>query len=89
MNIIGFAGRGGNVTNGYPPYSNDLNPVENVIHELKKGIWKLHPKSMNQLYHAINKSWNQLKPEQYIKSIMSMNRRLSARLEANGEKINY
>ncbi len=41
INYIPFAGRGSNVTNGYPPRSNDFNSVENVISIFKeKGFLK-------------------------------------------------
>ncbi len=56
VSVIGFAGKGGNIANSYPPSSNDLNPIENAIPEFRKGIWKLASKTMDQLYHAMGRA---------------------------------
>ncbi len=87
--MIGFAGRGSNTLNSYPPKSNDLNPVENLIHIFKKRVWHYAPKTMDQLHKAIFKAWEDIEINDYAGMIRSMNKRLGRVIELAGEKTKY
>jgi transposase len=60
INSIKFAERGENAKGGYPPYSNDFNPVETVIAELKDRVWAKNPVTLEDLYHKVLLSWDEL-----------------------------
>ncbi len=89
INYIPFSARGSHVLNGYPPRRNDFNPVENVIPELKRRIWKKNPKTMNQLWNAIRTVWKNFEVEFWSPHILSMDDRLNQCIERNGDKTKY
>ncbi|GBO07195.1 hypothetical protein AVEN_45419-1 [Araneus ventricosus] len=43
-----------------PAYSQDLNPIENLWHELKKRTWKHDISSKEQLKAVLREEWNKI-----------------------------
>lgn len=39
-----------------PRYSPDLNPVEFVWSKVKKHIWKIEPRTGDEIWHAVNEA---------------------------------
>lgn len=82
----------------WPPYSPDLNPIENVWKLLKEGIHKLHPdlgtlpKNQDSLFRLINAAievWEELPEEVLQRLVMSMRRRMQAVIDADGWYTRY
>ena len=70
----------------HPPNSPDLNPVEPVLHELKK-LFRAQPhlpSSIPQLISDIHDAWDQLPQEDIDKHIRTMPKRVQAVLKAKG-----
>lgn len=77
----------------WPPYSPDLNPIENLWKLLKEGIAKAYPEltimpknnlTLQRLREAAADVWENLKEEVLHSLIESMPRRLEAVIEARG-----
>lgn len=75
----------------HPPYSPDLNPIENLWGILKKEIWKISGahKSLSNLIKAAQKAWDAIPQEVVQNLIDSMPTRRDAILEANGGHTKY
>jgi hypothetical protein len=41
----------------FPPWSSDLNPIENLWSDLKRRVYAHHPKTMEELEHWVAKEW--------------------------------
>ena len=54
--------KGDLVVTDFPPQSRDLNHIENLWDHLKREKVKHDPTSKDNLYHALNQCWNNLKP---------------------------
>jgi len=68
-----------------------MNPIEHVWNHVNNRIRsrKVQPQNINQLKLVIEEEWY-LTPVEYIRSLFdSMNRRVSALLEANGGYTKY
>ena len=52
-----------------PPYSPDLNPIENVWSILKNNVEKSEPKNLRELKKSINTSWEELDQQTINKCI--------------------
>ena len=83
----------------WPPYSPDLNPIENVWYALKALALKRHPEVMTnrsqseeaitELEEALKETWEHL-PESLFESLIeSMPRRIQACLDAQGWHTKY
>jgi hypothetical protein len=83
----------------WPPYSPDLNPIEQHWAKLKECIYMLHPdlelfdgtKSQlkEQFYKAIEDAWESLEKDYFDFLIRSMKSRVNAVLEAKGWYTRY
>jgi DDE superfamily endonuclease len=73
----------------WPSMSPDQNPIENVWHVLKLNVSKKKNRSVSELIKNITKEWNHLSPEFAIRLVGSMERRVAALVESNGNYIMY
>ena len=82
----------------WPPYSPDLNPIENAWKMLKESIAKQHPElsdmksnkhSKTALIQAALEAWAVYRQEALDYLIFSMPRRLQAVIDANGWHTKY
>lgn len=46
-----------------PRYSPDLNPIENMWGKAKEIIWKIEPRTEDEIWHAVNKALWAITPE--------------------------
>lgn len=81
----------------WPPYSPDLNPIENVWAMLKDAIYRSHPellvmtgeKTITKLIEAAIEAWDGLGAEILDKMSISMKKRCQAVLDADGWYTKY
>ena len=82
----------------WPPYSPDLNPIENIWKLLKDDINKKFPdlknlpknqEALDRLVEAATSCWDGLRDEVFESVIKSMPRRLAAVIEADGWYTKY
>ena len=82
----------------WPPYSPDLNPIENVWKLLKEAIVTRHPElsdmpknnyALQMLCQAAVEAWEEIQDDLFEKLIISMQRRLQAVINANGWYTKY
>ena len=83
----------------WPPYSPDLNPIENAWAKLKETIYKLDPGFANiqgsseevkkRLMELIEQAWEALGDDYFDQLIRSMDSRVNAVLEAKGWYTRY
>jgi len=76
----------------HPPFSPDLNPIENLFAQLVKKV--KHPtfyKNSNEFWNAIYTTWNELNDDsKTLQNLMlSMRRRYDAVIKSNGEYSKY
>jgi hypothetical protein len=75
----------------WPPYSPDLNPIENVWAYLKRQLNKLNnlPANLDELRSRLCQLWNDL-PVTYLQNLYgSMPRRMKLCVKNRGYPINY
>lgn len=73
----------------WPPYSPDLNLIENVWGWMKNQVQKYLPQTKEELIAIIRKSWDDL-PQDFIRcQYASMGRRLAAVIRAQGGNTRY
>jgi len=73
----------------WPPWSPDLNPIENLWNDLKRRVYNRFPQTMEQLEQIIREEW-EATDLNFIKRICrSMPDRLQLLLNNNGHKIQY
>ncbi len=77
------------IPNGYPPRSNDFNPVENVISHFKQRVFSKNPKSMCEFYDCLFRVWNEFEIDFWAPIIESMDKRLQQCIERGGDKTDY
>ena len=83
----------------WPPYSPDLNPIENAWAKLKERIYMLYSdlesfdgtkeQLKEQFYKAIEEAWEKLGDDYFDLLIRSMESRVNAVLEAKGWYTSY
>jgi hypothetical protein len=73
------------------PQSPDLNPIENLWHEMKEAIRKKSPAPSNlkELKKYVKRAWRDLPFEYYQRLIDSMPDRVNAVIAANGYHTKY
>ncbi|GBN53925.1 Transposable element Tcb1 transposase [Araneus ventricosus] len=72
-----------------PPYSPDLNPIENVSHELEKRTRKHDISSKEQLKAVLTEEWNNIE-HSYTKILVeSMPKRIKCVISAKGYPTKY
>jgi hypothetical protein len=73
----------------WPPYSPDLNPIENVWELMKRRVEMMSKRTLAEWKAAIYEVWEGLSHEYLNKLMRSMTSRLSACIAAEGAKIKY
>lgn len=73
----------------WPPYSPDLNPIENLWSDLKKRVETHHCKNVEELEEAVKKEWERTDKDYCKKLVDSMPTRISQVLEYNGGATKY
>lgn len=73
----------------FPPYSPDLNPIENVWSYLKRRVEARNCKDLDELEKAVKEEWDSL-DEEYLSSLShSMPARCKAVITQGGHKTTY
>lgn len=73
----------------FPPWSSDLNPIENLWSSLKSRVYAHHPKTMEELEHWIAEEWAATDLNFISHLCLSMPHRLQLLLTNHGHKISY
>lgn len=82
----------------WPPYSPDLNPIENLWSVMKKQIYRLYPElerapdtegTRQELIKAAKEAWNTIGEQVLVKLSTTMPNRVKAVIEANGWYTKY
>lgn len=73
----------------HPPYSPDLNVMEDAWAYLDREIKKKRIGSIPQLKRQLNKAWSNLPWELIRRSVSSMGRRLQECIDRRGERTDY
>jgi transposase len=73
----------------FPPWSSDLNPIENLWHDLKRRVYSHHPKTMEELEHFIGKEWKETDLNYCSRTCLNMPLRLPLVIANRGHKIPY
>lgn len=73
----------------WPPYSPDLNPIENVWAFMKNQVYRAQPKTLRHLIQLIQKCWNSLTPERCRALINSGMKRCQEVIDRDGGPTNH
>jgi transposase len=73
----------------WPPWSPDLNPIENLWNVLKARVYARFPQSLDEMEAAIREEWDAVDLKFISRICRSMPRRLQLLLDNNGHKISY
>ncbi|KAJ1310446.1 hypothetical protein OPQ81_007179 [Rhizoctonia solani] len=75
----------------WPPYSPDLNPIENLWAEIKRrlGTYEFPPQSIHELWERVQAEWDGIKPKYCRKLVESMPRRMKQVLDRKGGPTDY
>ncbi|HVX01245.1 MAG TPA: IS630 family transposase [Candidatus Babeliaceae bacterium] len=72
-----------------PPYSPDLNPIENLWHNLKSRVASRHARDIEELKEIIVTEWNHTSVDFLLALGSSMPRRCAAVIAAKGDLTDY
>jgi len=73
----------------WPAQSPDLNPIENLWGDIKKGVFEAEPTNINDLWSVIERSWAAIPTKRYQILIDSMPKRCKAVIENKGYATKY
>jgi transposase len=73
----------------WPPWSPDLNPIENLWDVLKARVYARFPQTMEEMEQFIREEWQETEFKFISRVCRSMPRRLQLLLDNNGHKISY
>jgi transposase len=73
----------------FPPYSPDLNPIENLWHVLKHRVEHRNPRTAEELEQIIGEEYEAVGESECAKLMRSMPARLQQCIEFEGHKIKY
>lgn len=73
----------------WPPWSPDLNPIENLWNDLKRRVYNRYPQTMEQMEAIIKEEWQATDLNFISRICRSMPDRLQLLLDNEGHKIHY
>ena len=73
----------------FPPWSSDLNPIENLWNDLKRRVYAHHPKTMEELEHFIAVEWQATDLNYCSRTCLTMPQRLQLVRANKGHKIKF
>jgi transposase len=73
----------------FPPYSPDLNPIENLWNTLQRDVERRACDTLESLQDAVEAAWNKLDPEHMRALVHSMPARCQAVIDAQGWHTKY
>ena len=73
----------------FPPYSPDLNPIENIWGKIKKEIMKKEYRTLSVMTKDIWKEWDNITESQLRNYSASMNDRMKSWLQLKGSITKY
>ena len=75
----------------WPPYSPNLNPIENLWDEPKRqlGTYETPPAGTLDLWERVQTEWDKIEPEYCRKLVDSMSKRMETILKNSGFPIKY
>jgi hypothetical protein len=73
----------------WPAQSPDLNPIENLWGDIKKGVSVANPTNINDLWSVIERTWAAIPSERCQSLVNSMNRRCAAVIKNKGYATKY
>jgi hypothetical protein len=73
----------------FPPYSPDLNPIENLWNDLARRVERRPAHTMEQLQDIIAEEWEATPRDLFARLVESMPARCQAVIDANGEHTKY
>jgi DDE superfamily endonuclease len=73
----------------FPPYSPDLNPIENLWKDIKYRVGQRHARDIEELQTYIEEEWNATSEDFLANLVESMPRRLDAVIEKQGGFTKY
>jgi len=84
-----FFKKNGIETLPFPPYSPDLNPLENLWALLKHNVYKREPTSLDELERFIYEEWESISDDDIGSYVSSINRRMCETISVLGDSIPY
>jgi len=73
----------------FPPYSPDLNPIENLWNNLKRRVERRNAQDVEQLKSIVREEWVSTDPNFLISLSASMPKRCKAVIKNRGHKTTY
>ena len=73
----------------WPPYSPDLNPIENIWGIMVGKLRKKNISSQSELIELVNHEWKEISQEQIDNWIDSMPGRIIEWIDQDGDRIKY